>query len=599
MGRRVSTIGGLPIRLAEWLAPNERYQRRYLEVVPQSESLSGDVAGLVADAKFRPWVVRSWERGEGFDVWSRDQHGYRQADGVRPHPTDDGLILSFDAEIAQGQSGNFGDGGVFGYAGGTVYTGDDSDIYGFSINTKVFLAARATGGGTSDIASIGYDANQVHTLTGHQNKTIRRHNGGNSQVYGTGTGDDFTNFPLLVTWGSRVFALDGVELYELDITTTNTRTLVGDPDLGAPSGSLNFPQSISLSDVGPIWLVQDHLGQTKIYEYNVASDTQRVVAALPARFLVTPSIFFAKGFYWVSYHTSPTFQAGKAFLFAVQGNQQSILGPFRTTDDDALPIILGVIGSEILIGLSDRIWAYDLDSGGIVHYGDDIGIIEGGVIVADAVLTNIQSSFQVGMTDGTQYQTSGTIHLGWHDWDYPGLLKTFLDLEVITAPLPANTTVTAAVAVDGSTTYTALSGTHQTDNATRFKFTVTNPTSAPIIGKRFEVRLTLTGSGSNTPTILEVSGRATGVESILEIAMQIDCGTADRQVDHVLLAALNALKTTQTPVTFSDVFQKRERDAPDSFVVTVQNVVTPSIEQAQKDQTPPSALLEVRVMNLV
>jgi hypothetical protein len=249
--------------------------------------------------------------------------------------------------------------------------------------------------------------------------------------------------------------------------------------------------------------------------------------------------------------------------------------------------------------LSDRIWAYDLDSGGIVHYGDDIGIIEGGVIVADAVLTNIQSSFQVGMTDGTQYQTSGTIHLGWHDWDYPGLLKTFLDLEVITAPLPANTTVTAAVAVDGSTTYTALSGTHQTDNATRFKFTVTNPTSAPIIGKRFEVRLTLTGSGSNTPTILEVSGRATGVESILEIAMQIDCGTADRQVDHVLLAALNALKTTQTPVTFSDVFQKRERDAPDSFVVTVQNVVTPSIEQAQKDQTPPSALLEVRVMNLV
>lgn len=601
---RIGKLGTVDVRLAAWIPRNERYRRHYVPLVPESEAVSARDGGLVVDTKFRPWLVRDWSQGEGFDVWTREHAGYRIAEGVRPHPTKPGLILAYDAVLTVGQSGAFSDGGRFGSVDVRAATGKDDTVYEFGAGEWQTGSPESTGASAGeDVIAISDDGQGTgDRFTLHDTGEIWKW----GPVIGTPAQHNFErSWRSMVLWQNRLFALIAGSLYEIDKSSTETSTLVAEtPGMGttymtpAPRGHL------VATDRGLMWLIGDRAGDAYIWHYDPSADTQEIVAQLPGK--VTPFwLHSAKGFTFCAYRemlfTTETSPTGPVFVYFKRGAQDGVIGPFRATDTDNHVQIPGIIGSELLISFDTKIWGYDLDTGGIVEFGETAAeIVDALVFGPDLFLARSTGQVYRIAARSPVYQASGTIHLGWHDWDYPGLLKEFLDLTIITEPLPAGTSVTAAVAVDGSATYTALTGTHSTDGETKFTFTVANPTSAPIQGDRFEVRLTLaTSTPANTPTIIEVSGRATGTQSVLEVIWQIDAGTVAGQTDETLIAALNGLKTAGAPITVTDPWQKRETVAPETYVATVEDVQTPSVEDGTDDEDLPVAVVKLRQRALV
>jgi hypothetical protein len=199
-------------------------------------------------------------------------------------------------------------------------------------------------------------------------------------------------------------------------------------------------------------------------------------------------------------------------------------------------------------------------------------------------------------TDDRYTTVTSTLDSGLFDFDYPGLPKILLDVTVITEPLPGDTTVTLSYAVDRGS-FVAATGTHNVDGATTFTFTISS-TATTVIGREFELRLHLdTDQTTNTPTIREVSARATGAAHTLEWILQLDTSDIKSgfESSDVLINALNTLATNRAVVSFSDPWQNRESDDPETFDVTVEEVVTP----ASQSSDPPAATVRLRAVSLV
>lgn len=602
------TLGTLKIKLAEWVPRNERYRRQYSPLNAESESVSSRETGLVVDTKFRPWVVRDWARGEGFEVWTREIPGYRIATGVRPHPTEEGLILAQDGTLMLNSAGGtFATAfSIFGIGADSLWVGDEDNVYKWQ-GTGNFSAAVSSGApaGSQFVWSWAQSSDagfMFAVLTDPDIYKFQINDVSQTLHYNGSAAVAFNTIPHIVSFQNRVFILEqglpGI-LSELDQMVAQTRTTVA--ETGMLAVNLN-DRALVASDKGPIWWARDGQGDTYIWEYNVAEDTQAILGRIPASFVAPFSIYFAKGFVFVAYRAAPVWNlAGEVYIYFKRGGQEGVIGPLRDANDTIKPFLAGVLGSELIIGHDQTLWAYDLDTGGIVEFGQTAGVIKDAVVFGNNVMVWTGNNVE-RFTPGTKYLASGTIHLGWHDFDYPGLRKQFLDVTVITDPLPAGTSVTAAVSVDGSATYTALTGTHDVDGATKFTFTVANPTSASINGNRFEVRLTLaTSNTANTPTIKEVSARATGADHVLEVILQVDVGDIDEQTSSTLVDGLNAMAVASAPQTFTDVWQQRLEggEVPDSYVVTVEEVVTPAIEDPADDEDHPVALVRLRSMSLV
>lgn len=109
---------------------------------------------------------------------------------------------------------------------------------------------------------------------------------------------------------------------------------------------------------------------------------------------------------------------------------------------------------------------------------------------------------------------SGTLTSGVLDY---GLAESKLPLyvDIQTEPLPAGTAVAVAVAIDGGTFTTV--GTHNVDGAASFTADLTAMTIAAAGGRFYEVQLTLTGSGSNTPVVTRTTFRSYPVTARGEI----------------------------------------------------------------------------------
>lgn len=605
-------LGSIEVQLAAWVPINERYRRHYVPLTPESESVSSEQGGLVVDTKFRPWVVRDWSRGVGFDVWGRGQPGYRTASGVRAHPTKAGLILALDGTSASPTDAV----SRFGFGKFQLWSGLDNSVQSWG-GASWAVAVNTGAAAGQDIYSFAESKNSGDMFTSH----VQAGTGdpedpgeiwewsiaGSAQTlhYDTTT-DPFTYLPLLVSYRQRLFALDGADLYEVDQDVADTRTLVAQTGMSPThvSGGYRTQHRLAASDKGPIWLAQDGDGAIYVWEYDVAADEQRIVGKIPGSFFVPYDIAFVRGFYMVAFRAVAQdylgTQPSPALVWFKRGGQDGVIGPVpesSLTSSTAIRLA-GVIGSELILCIGSIAWGYDFDAGGLVEYAATPAMHD--AVVYGSELWVAPSSGAEERFTGLVYQASGTVHLGWHDWDYPGLVKEFLDVTVLTEPLPAGTSVTVAVAVDGSTTYTALTGTHDVDGATAFTFTVPNPTSAPIQGNRFEVRLTLaTSNTANTPTVIEVSARATGAQSVLEVIWQIDAGTVDGQADEVLIAALNGLKTAGNPITVEDPWQKRETSDPETYVATVEDLQTPSTEDPVDGDEHPVAVVKLRQRALV
>lgn len=607
MSGQVGTLGTLKIRLSPWVPRNERYRRQYVPLNPESESVSSRDTGLVVDTKFRPWVVRSWSRGEGFDVWRREDGGYRQSDGIVPVVTGDGLRLAYNTASTSitGGGGTLSGMLILGIAQGKLWALFDNDAYAWDPTNNDWDASIGTGAANNDQATSIADGQDTWIYSGHEGFRIWRWKSGSQEEHCDNT-TGFTWPPLLRAFGTRIFALDGDQLYEVDKVTPDTITQVatvdGDSDNWLASGPTWM--RMASSDVGLVWIQRLDNGQTLIHEYNVAEDTQKVIGKVPVDWVWPYSIYHAFGFVFVAFRTATSSGvAGEAFVYFQRGQQRGIIGPIRRVNAAAAPnsmVIAGTLGSDLII-VYDDIFSYDVDEGGIVRMADaTFGVhLEQHAIVFGRDVFMCQANVMRMRAD--TYIDTGFIHLGWHDFDYPGLRKQFLDVTIITDPLPAGTAIFASVAVDGSTTYTGLVGNHSVDGATKFTFPVANPTSAPITGNRFEVLLSFTTSiNTNTPIVREVAARATGADHVLEVVMQLDVGDIGEQTSSTLIDGLNAMAVASAPVNFDDVFQQRQdAEAVDVYTVTVEEVVTPTLESPVDDDDHPVALVRLRAMSLV
>lgn len=575
------SLGSTSFQLAHWLDPDERYQRRYVPVDPEGGVVS-DQPGLHADSKVRLWVIRAWSGGEGEDLWTREDKTYRRSDGVTLVNLGEGLQLArLSGASQQAAGGDFQDGRRFGLGLGGLWTVEDGAGYVWDRSNEEWASGVTTGAGTSNATSLT-DGDDTWIYSGHENGGIHRWKSGSNEEHyaNSGSGDDFTYAPIVRSWGGRLFALDGDYLYEIDKVTADTRTIRADPPGSSAVYLADTPwcyNRMSLSDKGPIWLQRLDNGQTLIHEYNVANDAHAVIGKLAVDFAFPYSIFFTQGFVFIGFrYANDHDQAGVAHVQFSRGAQRGVAGPFRspTGVTASKPVLIGgQIGDDLIVYFDTYVWAYNLTDTGIRMIGEETlsgGPPEDFITFGQDIFAGPYASNEVERFVADAYVASGTLDSGRHDFDYPGLVKLLADVGVVTDPLPASTQVNVSVAWDGES-FTALAGDHDGNGDRRFTWAASTP-GADKTGNELEIRVTLaTSASANTPTVRQIWATATGASHRIEWVLAVDCS----KFSHQDIDNMNAL-IGQT-LTFSDPFQNRGSDAPDSFVVTVEDVITPDL----------------------
>lgn len=597
MIRRYAEIGGVKVRLAAWLPSDQRYQDRLIPVDPNLQFLPNDRSTLLARQASTFWQMNEWKAGEGFDRWKPDREGggYHRSDGVRPRKVGDGLVLSFTPEVTKDSTliTDFAEGGALGLAQGKLWSCRNGTAHSWDPSGGNWSTGITTGATTNVCVSIA-DGQDTWVYSGHGDLKIYRWKTGTSQThYGTGTGDDFTYAPLLCSFGGRLFALDGDDLYEIDLTAANTRTLVADVT-GKSSEYLGFDAAeyrrLSVSDKGPIWIQRLDNGQTLLWEYNVAQDVAYIVGELPVGFAIPTSIFHARGFLFVGFVEAgePGVGTIDGYIYFQRGTQRGVLGPVRRYTGNGDPgelAICGTLGDELMFYFDQAIWAYNLTDGGLYHIAGVessavVGATMWGAVVGQDVFVSRFSGGEVERYRADRYAASGTSESGLYDMGYLDIPKKLVEVTVVTEPLPAGTSVSAAYTVDG-TNYTALTGAHDTDGASEKTWVVSTSAGTTVRGRRFGIRLTLaTSDPTVTPTVRGVLVRARSAAHERQIVMQVDVstGVSDVQATADLIASLRGLVTAQDVVSFASPLLGDPEDSPETFDVEVRNLVVPDAE---------------------
>jgi hypothetical protein len=592
LSRRYATIGGVKVRLAAWLPPDQRYTDRLIPVDPGLQFLPNERTSLVARQASTFWQMNDWKAGEGFDRWSPDREGggYHQSTNVRPKRIGDGLVIGAQVETTKdsGGSTDFADGQIIGIAQGKLWV--VADDTGYEWDGSKWSAGISTGAAGGDTARSLADGQDTWIYTSHAAKTIRRWKSGSTEThYATGTADDFTYDPVLVAFGERLFALDGDDLYEIDLTTANTRTLVRDAGgdssnfLAQPS---QYSRRITVSDRGPMWMQRLNNGQTRIWEYNVAQDVGYIIGELPVGMTVPSSIFYARGFTFVGFVATPILGgAGLGYIYFQRGAQRGVLGPIRLDSSNTAVVICGVVGDELLFIRNGALWAYNFTGGGIFHLAEaatTAGTGANGVVFGPDVFLAGLSSSKVDRYRTDRYTTgTATLASGLYDIAYLDIPKKLAEITVVTEPLPTGTSVSVAYTTDGET-YTALSGSHSTVGASERTWQVSTAAGSTVRGRRFGIRLTLaTTDATVTPTVRGVLVRASGAAHERQVVMAVDVSsddTVESQDTKAIIAALRGLVTAQNIVSFSSPLLGDPEDDPVAFDVEVRNLIVPDAE---------------------
>lgn len=613
---RYATLGSLELPLASWLPDDEQYQRRILPIDPESETVSGDRPGLTADPAFRVFTTRSWRGGEGITWWERDRRMYRVSSNVRPVSIRDGLVLGARQQVTVQANGStvFNDGRRFGMGGdgspsglwvvedGTAYEWDPVEVEWETDN------AITTGAGTNDATSLVGGDGGSWVYTGHTNGSIWRWNNVAAEEHVAAA--TFIA-PVLCTFDGAIYALSVSNLHLVDQLSSDTTTQVADVSGGKYSGSVPWSYGrLAVSDRGPIWLDVDFGGQVSVWLYDPAGDVQERIGRVPIDGVFPYSLFWSHGFTFVTLRVAPLHAStGDAYLWFQRGAQQGFAGPFRSLSGATAskPILIaGVIGDDLIIYFDGAVWAYNLTDGAIYMMatqtttGTPEDAITLGKDIFIAPVTSGGNTLAVERFDTLAYTTqTATIDLGKHDWDYPGLVKVLYDITIITDPLPANTSLAAYVSADGGA-FAQVGATSSTDDVTRHRFVASASSGSTISGIEFEIRLVLaTTDVDDSPTVREVSARATGGQSVLEIVMMVDCGKSRGEAAK-FLTALDALARPATPTILSltDPYQANEKDTVSAFDVKIKEVRSPkAINDQNKDER--AALIRVHALDLV
>jgi hypothetical protein len=551
-----------------------------VSVVDMESGIASDKPGLAGETKERTWIVRSWKGGEGQTHWERDTRAYMDSTNVRPVNVGEGLELSSMPETTLDSTGlaSFADGQVLGRGRGYLWVGLDGDAYRWDA-TK-WSAAISTGGTTNEITSFADGQDATTMYTGHTNKTIRSWTEAPANAE---LASGYTYDPVLASFGGTLYALDGDDLYSVN-TTTGARTQVGDPGGSGATYLAATPWAYNrmcVSDVGIIWYQRLDSGETLIHEYNAYDDTESRIGRLPDGATFPYSILHTNTFTFVAFRAASAHAlSGDAYIYAFRGGQRSTIGPIRAPSGvtASKPILLaGVIGNDLIFFYDGSVWSYNLDSGGYFHYGETLS----GATAPESVSTFGSDVFiaQVGgnkvelLPKGKYTTDTAYLSLGWFDLDTPVMRKTFHEVTVLADPLPANVSVQVAYALDGDTTFTTISDTWITDGETSHSFTLST-VAVPVQGYKINVRLILkTTSTSYTPTIREVMVRGRSASRVRTWALAVDVGNPARgdQMSHAKIDEINAL-SLGGPVTFSNPWENRSYDSPDSATCDIVSV---------------------------
>lgn len=621
-GPRYATLGTRKLRLALWRQPGERFQDNYVPVDPRLQYLPNNRDSLIATPRSTFWQMNDWKDGEGFDRWDPERAGFYQSEDVRLNPDGDGLILgaySIQRNVSGGST--LSDGKALGIAQGEMWTAKDDTAYKWLPGSLVWDTGIATGAGASHSCTSIADGDDTWIYSGHDvSLDIKRwKSGSNATWYDTSAASDpFVYPPLLVSWGGRLFALDGDDLYEIDKTTANTRTLVADLTGESDDYLTQEPwvwSRLSVSDKGPIWLQRLDNGHTYLWEYNVEADTASRIGQLPVDFAMPYSIYFTRGFYFVGYrdaskHTNP----GDAYLYFQRGAQRGVLGTVRAVSGSSYsnPVLIGgTLGDRLVFYFDGVFWTYDLSDGGLVqlcHISSNstesvnlqhCRVYAGWVFAAPIQYTGgFSFGVEIVHTSKGYYSINsgtGTFETGLYDMGYSDIPKRLLEVTVFTKPLPANTSVACAYTIDG-TTYTSLSGSHNTDNASEKTWTVSTSTTT-VIGRRFGIRLTFdTSTSASTPTVTGILVRATTAAHERQIVLRVDCSSDDEQKGDQIIADLQSMVANQAVVSLELPFEKRPGVTPETVDVEVRNVSLPDNESPTARM---EAIVELAAVGLV
>ena len=600
--QKFGKIGTVDLALSMAVPQQERYQRRYLPIDPDSAQANRVEEGLTSIKQFARWKIDDWSAGEGLTKFGKVPAAYNKSNGIRPLRRTEGIELGPFFELAQDNTGVADITGilVLGRALGTVYAVDATNVYAWDSTFSKFGAGTAHGGGTPVSICDGGDGQYL--FIGFTNGHIRRVEPGvgNSAWYTT---TPFTNEPILQAFSGEVYALDGDDLYRIDLTTVDTRTLVGDVT-GSGVGYLADVTSrnrIATSERGPIWIQRLDSGETLIWEYNVFADAQTRLGRLPLDAAWPYDISYHAGFIWVSFIDATDHNdVGEAFLFFMRGQQKGVLGPFDERGfglgGDVIYVV-GQAGEQIIVYYNNNLWGYTPSTGGINQLvtlsagSDPAGAISLGYTMFVQAVTN-NKVYRLTYTDFTSV---GTIDSGRWDFRYPGLDKILVDVTVEMDPLPSGTDIEAFVSADRGA-FTSI-GTFNTVSGTTARFQVSNSTTA-IIGREFEIRLEMNSSSKFlSPTVRAITARATGAVHEIEWVIAVDTETSKvggSQSSKDVIDALNGLAASAV-VSFTDPWQNPGHEAGDVFDVTIEDILVPSLENTD----PAVAFIKLKALNPV
>jgi len=561
---RKGTLGTVEIVLPEWLNPEDRYSRLYKPVTPASRVVTGADDQIAPETDIATWSINDWSAGEGDLRWE-DRGAYNISTGNGPATDGSGITVGHNFAVTTEQAA------IIARGGGRLVAARDMDDNLHSWNGSAFANLWAIGGAAGDdaiaIASIAPDAYYILDDDGD----IREVKSASNAAHNTSQ-----TWDSIVAYDGVLYGLVGTDLYSIDTTATDTETAVFDDQAGAVITDTRV-KLMSTSDVGPIWCVPTDDGVTLYMEYNVADATGYVSHDLP-RDVHVYDIAFHDGIYLAAFRYADAHSStGDAYLFYKKGDQRGIAGPFRAVETTASTrvAIAGVIGDRILTVFQERLWAYDLSTGGIVLVADlsasAISDVLSAVTFGSEVFLGAVGNF--GKVDTRAYlaNTAQVLSTGLHDYGYLGLAKLVHTVTINTeSVLAASDKVEVGYSVDGgSITYladdfAAATASHQ--------WTVsTNSSSATGTEIEWYIRQTTT-STTVAAKVVSLASDVSGAKSRIEFNVAVDLGQSSVNDGSSVLTALAALKTSHAVVQWSDPFQVEPHVADETFDVRVLEV---------------------------
>lgn len=627
-----ASLGYIDLRLAEWIDPNERFQDSYRPVDPRLQFLPNDPISLASRFNQAYWKMDDWSGGAGFPTW-RGQPGntyeapYRDANDQSGMRVDRNgkLTLPWDDQITNNSSNaTFTDGALLGYALGRLYVALDDDVYFWDeANSRWSTAFAVRSASANRIRSIVHPAGSGSAFSLHAGDVYKWDGSSTALHYASFVTATSLYGANLIAFDSRLFGLtNNDDLYEIDVDTATTRTLVYDASYnsGAWSGhneSIYALNRACATDVGVAWVTRLNSGQTFIRHYNSFTDTTEVVGRLPVDWAFPYSIAFVLGNIIVGWRDVVDIDTdtGPAFLSFFDGDGRSLgtVGPLPYTGGEEAgsgPVtIAGAIGSDLMVVSSDRVIAYSLDTGGMHVFGvvnDEpttkalsAKVFKGRLFVTYDT-SGVGTGYRTALFDPA-VRTRGGVWFGRYDFAFFDIPKTMIEVTLeIDVDRTTSGTISGVFQVDDG-----VSGTLSpvaVDNTTGSVTWLISDVDNTFVGRRLRL-----GIRSATPTtsadeiaILSITARAVAAAHEREFTLVIDVSSdpSGRQDGPAIVAALQTLLASQEVVFFLQPWEDRPDSgkATENIEVQIREISFPDMG---KENKRPTAVVKLLARDLV